>query len=90
MSGFFNLFSFWEQKPKAQLERSVDYFLEVLQRHKDLWGMTQSENYCICCPITASLSEVIYRSDLEMHVLIPLGSPGEFVSLRGDKITFSG
>ena len=93
MSGFLNIFSFWDHKPNLQLQlkqRSADYFLELLQRHQDIWEIANNEGNAVCCPVTTSVTENCTLIDLEMHVLFPIGSPGEFVSLKGDKVTFSG
>lgn len=93
MSGFLNIFSYWGQKPNPQQQlkqRSADYFLELLQRHQDLWEIANTEGTAVCCPVTASVTEKCTRKDLQMHVLLSIGSPGEFVSLIGDKVTFSG
>ena len=88
-----NIFSFWDQKPDPKQplkQRSADYFLELLRGHQDLWEIASTVGNAFCCPVTTSVIEKCTRIDLEMHVLLPIGSPGEFVSLKGDKVTFSG
>jgi hypothetical protein len=88
MSYILNLLSFWEKKESL---RSNDYFLEMMQRYKDLWEVAQLGSNVVCCPVTSSITiDDIRREILSMHILIPCGSPGEFVSMNGDKVVLNG
>ena len=89
MSSFLNYFSLWDSKHDTT--KSNDYFIEVMQKYKDIWEFAQQRcDRVICCPRTSTLTDAIRRDDLERHVLIPTGGAGEFVSLKGDKVIFSG
>ena len=88
MNAFFNYFTLGAQE---NVPKSNDYFIELMQKYEDIWALAQQQsNRVICCPSTASLKYDVRRDDLERHVLIPIGGGGEFVSLKGDKVVFSG
>ena len=70
---------------------SNDHFIQVMKQHTDIYSQATQPNRVVCCPSGSSLQDVtIHRTDLESHVLIPMGGGGEFVSLNGDKVVFSG
>ena len=70
---------------------SNDHFIHLMKRHEDIYIQAMQPDRIICCPTSSSLQDVsIHRTDLESHVLIPLGGGGEYVSLNGEKVVFSG
>ena len=89
MSAFLNYFSVFGRKEEL---KHNDFFIHAMQkRFPDLWQfVTESCDRVVCCPLGSSLDEEIRRDDMERHVLMPLSGAGEFVSLRGDKVDFSG
>ena len=86
---FLNFFGFAPEKKEA---RGRDHFLDVVRKYRDIWELALlTPDRVVCCPLVSSLKEQVpTRDEIERHVLIPIGSPGVFVSLAGDKVVFSG
>ena len=87
-SSFLNYFSLFRNGEEFL---SNDHFIQLIKQYTDIYQQATQTDRVICCPVGSSLQDVIIRrSDLESHVLVPHGGSGEYVSLRGDRVVFSG
>ena len=88
MTSFFDFLI--SPKPKKS-DNPDDIFIQSMRQHNDIWqSATASEDRIICCPVSASLAGDITREDLYRHILIPDRSDGEFITLHGERVVFSG
>jgi len=67
-----------------------DSFVDLLRQHPDLWREAFTGSNILCCPVSVSLGDDVMREQLMSHVLIPDRVPGEYTTLRGERVHMTG
>jgi alpha-tubulin suppressor-like RCC1 family protein len=86
---FLDILSFGTSKRRTNSD--IDgAFIDMIKQYPDIWREAFTGDNVLCCPASISLGEESSREQLMSHILIPDRMPGEYVTLRGEKVYVSG
>ena len=90
-SSLFDVLNPWTWSTKRRLTGTDDDFADALRQYPELWKELFTGTKILCCPVSGSLIvDEITQEVLMSHILIPQRSGGEYRTLRGEYIYFSG
>jgi hypothetical protein len=89
--GFLDILNPFTWNAKRRLTGTDDAFSDVLRQYPELYKELFSGTKILCCPVSGSLIvDEITQELLMSHILIPQRSGGEYRTMRGEHVYFSG
>ena len=86
-----DILTFGVSKRRSNSNDTTDgAFVDMIKQYPDLWREAFTGDNVLCCPLSVSLGEEATREQLMSHILIPDRMPGEYITLRGEKVFLSG
>ena len=77
----------WNSKRRG----NDDVFIDVLRSREDLWREVFQGSKILCCPVSdALIVDEVTTEILMSHILIPQRSGGEYRTMRGEHVYFTG
>jgi hypothetical protein len=89
-SGFLDILNPWNWSSKRRLSGTDDSFADALKQYPELWKELFLGSKILCCPVSGSLRDDISKEQLMSHILVPQRSSGEYKTIRGETVSFSG
>jgi hypothetical protein len=89
-TGFLDILNPFTWNLKRRITGTDDSFSDALKQYPELWRELFSGPNIICCPVSGSLRDEVTKEQLMSHILLPQRSGGEYKTIRGEQVHYSG